>query len=201
MLPSLTLVRLGKWQEILTTEKPAESWAYATTLDHFARGIALANTGKTTEAQAQLQLLRNGLTNPVLAKRDIPFNAPLSPSQIAGHMLDAAILFANKKYAPAVAALDQAIRLEDQLIYTEPSDWPLPARQFLGAYLLKMGKVKQAEAVYREDLAHHPGNGWSLIGLHQALRQQGKRAELGQIEAGYRIAFSKAEYIPASSIF
>lgn len=201
MLPSLTLVRLGKWQEILATEKPAESWAYATILDHFARGMALANTGKTTEAQAQLQLLRNELTKPVLAKRHIPFNAPLSPGQIAGHMLDAAILFADQKYAPAVAALDQAIKLEDQLIYTEPSDWPLPARQFLGAYLLKMGKVKQAEAVYREDLVHHPGNGWSLVGLHQALRQQGKRAELSQIETGYRTAFSKAEHIPASSIY
>jgi len=201
MMPSLTLVRMGKWQEILATEKPAGNWAYATILDHFARGMALANTGKTTEARAHLQLLRAGLTNPVLAKRDIPFNAPLTPGQIAGHMLDAAILFANKKQAPAVAALDRAVRLEDQLVYTEPSDWPLPARQFLGAYLLKMGQVKQAEAVYRDDLAHHPGNGWSLVGLHQALRRQGKRAELDQIEAGYRIAFSKAESIPASSIY
>ncbi len=201
MLPSLTLVRLGKWTEILATDKPAESWPYATILDHFARGMALANTGKTAEAQTHLQQLRNRLTNPILAIRDIPFNAPVSSAQIAGHMLEAAILFADKKHASAVAALNQAIGLEDQLIYTEPSDWPLPARQFLGAYLLQMHQPKQAEAVYREDLAHHPGNGWSLVGLHHALRQQGKRAELGQIEASYRVAFSKAEQIPASSIY
>lgn len=201
MLPSVTLVRLGKWQEILATEKPDTSWAYATVLDHFARGMALANTGKTAAAREQLQLLRHEFTNPVLAKRLIPFNAPLSTSRIAGYVLEAAILFADKKYTPAVAALDQAITLEDQLIYTEPSDWPLPARQFLGAYLLKMGNVKKAEAVYRDDLVRHPGNGWSLVGLHQALRRQGKRSELGQIEKKYRLAFSKAESIPTSSVY
>jgi hypothetical protein len=55
--------------------------------------------------------------------------------------------------------------------------------------------------VYRDDLARHPGNGWSLVGLHQALRRQGKRAELGQIEKKYRLAFSKAESIPTSSVY
>jgi tetratricopeptide (TPR) repeat protein len=201
MLPTITLVRLGKWQEILATQKPDASWPYATLLDQFARGMALVNTGKTAAAREQLQLLRRELTNPVLAKRTIPFNAPLSTSRIAGYVLEASIQFVDKNYVPAVAALDEAIKLEDQLIYTEPSDWPLPARQFLGAYLLKMGNVKQAETVYRDDLARHPGNGWSLVGLHQALRRQGKRAELGQIEKKYRLAFSKAESIPTSSVY
>jgi hypothetical protein len=201
MLPSLTLVRLGKWNEILATRQPNEAWAYAALLDHFSRGMALVGIGKTDEAKKQLQLLRDRLTDPLLEKRRIPFNAPLPVAQIADHILDASILFAGKKDEQAMASLHQAIRLEDQLIYTEPSDWPLPARQFLGAYLLKMKKVKEAEAVYRQDLVHNPGNGWSLIGLHQALSLQRKRAELSRIEAGYRSAFSRAEHIPASSAY
>ncbi|GAB4020415.1 hypothetical protein [Spirosoma koreense] len=201
MLPSLTLVRLGKWAEILATEKPYETWGYATLLDHFARGMAYTRTGKLPEARKQLQGLRDRLTDPILEKRRIPFNASLPVAQIAAHILEASLLVAEQKQAQALASLQQAIAIEDQLIYTEPSDWPLPARQFLGAYLLTLKKGKEAEAVYRQNLVHQPGNGWALVGLHRALILQGKRAELPPIEAGYRSAFAKAERIPASSVY
>ena len=201
MLPSLTLVRLGKWDEVLAADKPNQDWPYATLLDHFSRGMALVGTGKTTEAQKQLQLLGEELKNPILEKRRIPFNAPLPVARIASHILEASILFADKKYDQAVESLNKATLIEDQLIYTEPADWPLPVRQFLGAYLLKMHKEKEAEAVYRQDLLHHPGNGWSLVGLHKALSLQGKSTELAKIKAGYQVAFSKAEQIPASSVY
>jgi tetratricopeptide (TPR) repeat protein len=201
MLPSLTLVRLGKWNEILATERPNAEWAYASLLDHFSRGMAFAGLGKTAEAQNEAQLLRERLKDPILQKRRIPFNAPISVAQIADYTLDASILFAGKKQEQAIATLHKAIAIEDGLIYTEPSDWPLPARQFLGAYLLNMNKAKEAEAVYRQDLVHSPGNGWSLVGLHNALKKQSKPAELPQIEAGYKSAFAKAERIPTASIF
>ncbi|SOD93005.1 tetratricopeptide repeat protein [Spirosoma fluviale] len=201
MLPSLTLVRLGKWNEILAAPKPQNDWAYAMLLDHFSRGMALVGLGKTAEAQQELKQLQELLNDPILEKRRIPFNAPLPVARMAGHILDASLQFAQKAYDPAFSALHQAIALEDQLIYTEPSDWPLPARQFLGAYLLQLKKAKEAEAVYREDLAHHPANGWSLVGLHKALTLQGKRTELARIEAGYKTAFSRAERIPVSSVY
>jgi tetratricopeptide (TPR) repeat protein len=201
MLPSLTLVRLGKWQEILASEKPNPAWAYADLLDHFARGMALVGSGHLAEAQKEWEALRQRLSEPVLTRRRIPFNAPLPVAQIAAHILEASLLLADNKGEQAVISLQKAIQLEDQLIYTEPSDWPLPARQYLGAYLLKMHKVAEAEAVYRQDLVHHPGNGWSSVGLSQALTLQGKRAELPALQAQYRLAFSMAEQLPASSVY
>lgn len=201
MLPSLTLVRLGKWNEILATEKPNETWGYANLLDHFSRGMALVSSGKIMEAKKESQLLQERLKDPILEKRRIPFNAPLPVAQIADHILASSILFAEKKHEQAMTSLQQAITLEDQLIYTEPADWPLPVRQFLGAYLLQLNKVKEAEAVYRQDLVHHPGNGWSLVGLHQAISRQRKSAELTKIEQDYRSAFSKAEQIPTASVY
>ncbi|MBD2700476.1 hypothetical protein IC229_07510 [Spirosoma sp. BT702] len=201
MLPSLTLVRLGKWNDVLATDKPDQSWTYAALLDHFARGMALVRTNKPAEAEQQLQLLRERLKDPVLKKRRIPFNAFLPSAQLAEHILDASILFHAKKQEQALATLQKAIAIEDVLIYTEPADWPLPARQFLGAYLLEMRNWSEAEAVYRQDLAHNPGNGWSMVGLHQALAGQKKTTELVSIEAGYRAAFSKAEQIPVSSVY
>ena len=201
MLPSLTLVRLGKWKEILATQQPNKDWGYAILLDHFARGMALAGTGQFNEAQNQLQLLRNRLNEPILEKRRIPFNAPLPVARIAEHMLEATLFGASNNEKQAVESFQQAIALEDQLIYTEPTDWPLPARQYLGAYLLTLKQVKEAEAVYRQDLVHHPGNGWSLVGLHKALKSQGKRAELPQLKARYKVAFSMAEQVPTSSVY
>ncbi|GAB3698522.1 hypothetical protein GCM10027592_23650 [Spirosoma flavus] len=201
MLPSLTLVRLGKWNEVLATPKPDQNWPYANLLDHFARGMALIRTNKPVEAEQQLQLLRERLKDPILKKRRIPFNALYPSAQLAEHILNASILFATKKQDQALASLQKAIAIEDVLIYTEPADWPLPARQFLGAYLLEMNKWQEAEVVYRQDLAHNPGNGWSMVGLHRALTGQNKKTELASIEAGYRAAFAKAEQLPVSSVY
>jgi tetratricopeptide (TPR) repeat protein len=200
MLPSLTLVRLGKWREILATEKPNPDWAYAGLLDHFARGMAMVATGQSEAAKKEKQALHNRLTDPSLTKRRIPFNAPLPVARIADYILEANLLFADKKFEQAVASLQQAVKLEDQ-IYTEPNDWPLPARQYLGVYLLSMNKLPEAEAVYRQDLVENPGNGWSLVGLHQALAKQAKKGELPRIESSYRSAFSMAEQLPTASVY
>jgi hypothetical protein len=37
-----------------------------------------------------------------------------------------------------------------------------------------MGMNAEAEATYRKELEEHPHNGWSLLGLKQALDAQGK---------------------------
>ncbi|GAB3995071.1 hypothetical protein GCM10028807_34240 [Spirosoma daeguense] len=201
MLPSLALVRLGKWNDVLASEKPNEKWAYAMLLDHFSRGMALVRTNKLNEAEQQLAQLREQLKDPILEKRRIPFNAFLPMAQVAAHILEASILFSSNKQKQAMTSLQGAITIEDQLIYTEPADWPLPARQFLGDYLLKMNQWKEAETVYRQDLVHNPGNGWSMVGLHQALSRQNKRAELGSLKKRYQMAFSNAEQIPTTSVY
>ena len=116
-------------------------------------------------------------------------------------MLEGVVAISKNQQAKGIAALEAAIKLEDKLIYTEPKDWPLPARQFLGAYLLKSRKPALAEKAYREDLIFNPSNGWSLVGLSQSLKAQRKTKGLTAIKAKYERAFSKAEQIPAGSVF
>jgi hypothetical protein len=70
---------------------------------------------------------------------------------------------------------------EDALTYVEPSDWYVPPRHNLGAALLTLGRAPNAEAVDRKDLEFYPANGWSLAGLAQSLRAQGKTAEAEQV--------------------
>lgn len=200
MLPALTLVRLGKWQELLQDSiAPNSQWSYAGVLYHFARGLALVYTGHPDSATRQRYLLHEQGNDPSLTIRDIPFNKPVEGALIAEGILNGAILFAQKKYDSALDAFHQAIRIEDRLIYREPRDWLVPARQFLGAYLLQLDSPALAEKVYREDLVANPGNGWSLLGLSQSLRAQHKEA--GAYRADALRSFSQAEHPPTSSVF
>jgi hypothetical protein len=52
---------------------------------------------------------------------------------IAQKVLEGVVAISRNERAKGFAALEEAVKLEDKLIYTEPKDWPLPARQFLGA--------------------------------------------------------------------
>lgn len=202
MLPSLTLVRLGKWDEILKDEnQPNAKWTYAQLLHDFAKGMAYVQTGQIKVAKTHLASIQKNIKDPILEKRRIPFNAPLPIARIAEKILNSSILFSEKKYKKAIVSLNEAIKIEDGLIYTEPNDWPIPARQFLGAYYLKMGKPALAEKVYQDDLIWNPGNGWSYVGLHQIAKKHNNAQQVADYALKYKIAFSKAEEIPTGSVF
>ena len=202
MMPVFTQVRLGRWDEILKdTVQPDRAWPYAGILSNFARGLAYIYTGRQDSATSQLVQLREKIKDPVLKKRRIPFNAMLQGALIAEYILNAVILFDQKRNAEGIKSLNEAIKIEDQMIYSEPMDWPIPARQFLGAYLLKQNKPADAERVYKMDLILNPGNGWSSLGLYQSLLKRHKIKSLSGYKGAYLRSFSHAEYIPAASVY
>lgn len=202
MMPVMVQVRHGKWQQILADSVlPAGDWTYAGLLSDFAKGLAFANTGQLDSAANRLEMLRQKSKDPVLTKRRIPFNSPIQIAVVAEKILAGVVAMSGKAPSEAIALFQQAVQLEDKLIYTEPKDWPIPSRQFLGAYLLKAGQPKQAERVYREDLIYNPSNGWSLLGLAQTLKAQRKTKELGVIKDRYTQSFARAEQIPPYSVF
>jgi hypothetical protein len=59
--------------------------------------------------------------------------------------------------------------------------------------LLDARRPAEAEGVYREELRRNPGNGWSLFGLTQSLRAQGKRAEAAKVQREFATAWSNAD--------
>jgi hypothetical protein len=83
--------------------------------------------------------------------------------------------------------------LEDALPYTEPPDWYYPARHSLGAIQLAAGDAAGAEQTYRDDLAVMPENGWALIGLEQALRDQGRDDDADAVRRRFEIAWQYAD--------
>ena len=201
MIPTMALVRLGKWDEILQANAPSQQWKYAQVIDHFARGMANVRHKDLSAARADLDALEANLSDDLLNIRDMPFNKPAECGKVAADILIAEILFADGRHDAAITAFNSAVAAEDALIYREPQQWLIPARQYLGMYLLKMNKAHEAEQVYRQDLDRNPGNGWSLLGLYQSLLAQQKPAEAAAAKEKYQKAFDSADVNPVASVF
>jgi predicted Zn-dependent protease len=92
-----------------------------------------------------------------------------------------------------IARLRDAMKAEDVLHYVEPPDWMIPVRHSLGAVLMKAGKSADAEQLYREDLRRLPENGWSLYGLAESLRRQGKADEAAAVDARFQKIWANAD--------
>lgn len=101
----------------------------------------------------------------------------------------------------AIAALDNAVALEDSLGYDEPEPLNFSSRDWLGAALLEAGRAGEAERVYRQALSDHPHNGWALLGLEQAIRAQGRDAEADRVHREFEEAWARSDTWIRSSRF
>jgi len=86
--------------------------------------------------------------------------------------------------------LQQAVKAEDHLIYNEPRDWAIPARQYLANVLIEAGKYQHAITVLKQDLVINPKNGWSLTGLKIAYSRTNNGKALASVKLKLKDAFS-----------
>lgn len=192
-MPYFALVRFARWDEILAEPAPAESQRYTTAMWHYARGRALAAKGdgaRAGEEQSQLEAIRAAAPKDWLPTQ---VNAGDALLGIAASQLAGVIAAAEGRGDAAIARLEAAVTLEDQLRYMEPPDWTLPTRELLGQVLLQAGKPAEAQVVLEADLAHWPDNGWALRDLARSLRAQGKESEAKDAEARLAKAWARAD--------
>jgi tetratricopeptide (TPR) repeat protein len=190
--PYLAMVRFGLWDEILAEPRPNPALKALTGGYLFTRATALAARGRTREARqslAELDQLRASLPADAMAG----FNSAADVLALATLLAKSQIERAEHNRVAAIRTLTEAVAKEDGLGYDEPADWFFPVRHLLGAELLQAGRSVEAEAVYREDLRRNPNNGWSLFGLAQALRAQGKRNQAAVIDGQFRDAWQHAD--------
>jgi len=190
---TLALVRFGKWDDILALPKPAAEARYATAINHYARGVALAVKGDLDGAAKELAALRAIQTSDALKPVQINFSPGADVVKLAGNIVEAEIAARKKNYGDAIRLLTEAAAIEDTLAYMEPPTWHHPVRQILGAIQLEAGKPADAEQTYRDDLRKWPENGWSLTGLVQALRAQNKTDIANATEGRLRKAWGRAD--------
>jgi tetratricopeptide (TPR) repeat protein len=196
-LPWLAQVRFARWEEILAAPEPAwpaHASSYPRAIRHYARGIALARTGRTAAAQKELATLQADARDPGLANLTLKGIDDLTALlALAEASLRGEILLAQKQYRRAIASLRRAVELEDALESEEPPPWSVPARQALGGALLLAGQPAEAERAFREDLERHPENGWALDGLAESLRRGKRSAEAAAVEERFLAAWRGAD--------
>ncbi len=191
-IPMAVEIRFHHWNEILKMLPPDSSMKTATVFWHFGRGLALAGTGKVTEAENEYKIVSDA---EAATPPDVIFTMPINNKakdimKIAEDVLGARIAVAKKDNGSAIAMLRDAVALQDTLKYGEPPDWFFPVRESLGAIMLMNGDATGAEKVFRDDLDRNLRNPRSLWGLHQALLQQKRGYDAGfvqkQFESSWR---------------
>jgi tetratricopeptide (TPR) repeat protein len=201
LVPYYALTRFGRWQEMLKEPEPPEFNLVLRAAWHYARGLAYTATAQVTAAERELAFLKLLLEDDVMKQPLFSPNSAGAALAPAPEVLAAEIAAARKQYDVAIAHLDRAVRLEDSLVYTEPSEFHYPPRHALGAVLLEAGRPAEAETVYWEDLRRNRENGWALFGLTQALRAQGKNDDAAAVEARFKKAWARADVTLTSSRF
>lgn len=172
MTPVFTMIRFGKWKEILKEPEMPDSFHYSALLQQFARGLAFLNQGKMPEAKHAIAKMDSLIVLPDLEIPAGPFNAPKTSATVAINILKGMFAARKNKYEEATHLINKAIETEDAMVYNEPKDWLLPARQFLGYIQLADRKFPEAVKTFRDDLKKNPGNANSQMGLSFALNRK-----------------------------
>jgi Tfp pilus assembly protein PilF len=111
---------------------------------------------------------------------------------LAAATLNAQLAAARDEGSKEIQEWRCAIELEAKIQYDEPPAWFYPVRQSLAAALLRSGKPKEAEAVFREAIAKQPRDGRLLFGLWQSLIAQKRESEAALVEQQFNAAWKDA---------
>ena len=195
MYEVLTLVRFGRFDEVVENDRrPADEVGAA--MWDFAYGYASLKEGDISTAKA----LRDR-TLEFAATTDKTFRFHPA-SQVVGtvaHVLEGEILWTEGDLEGAIAAFEEAAKVEDSMDYDEPEPLPFAARHWLGAALLEAGRSGEAEEQYRTELEDHQHDVWSLSGLKAALEAQGK--EDAAVDADFSESTARVDTWITSSRF
>ena len=137
VVPYYAMVRFSDWDAILAEPAPSFDSAFTRGIWRYARALALVNRGRIDEADRELVEIRT-LAGDASLKGQTTFssNTGVAIVQIAPEIVAGEIALKRGEIDRAIAHFDRAVRYEDALVYQEPPDWHVPARQNLAVALL-----------------------------------------------------------------
>ncbi len=192
--PTWVLLRFHRWDEVMKVPQPNAEQKFMTAMWHYSRGMALASTGKTADAEAELKAYQSAAARADGGMVIDPMgNTAGSDLKIADAVLQARIAEAKHDSAGQIQHLRDAVATQDSQKYAEPPPFYYPVRESLGAALLANGDAEEAEKVFRRDLDQHPRNARSLLGLRECLKTRGHNYDAELIDQQYKQSWKTAE--------
>ena len=199
--PLWSMIRFGQWDELLREPPPPKSMRLQQGMWRLGRGMALSASGRLPGAEGEHVVLA-GLAKRFGRDRTSEEKTERTLLKIAERLLAGELAMHRHKYDEGITSFTDAVKLEEELPYTEPPFWPIPIRHYLGAALLRVGQPGKAEVVYRADLTKNPRNGWAQFGLLQSLRaQKRKGGETDDVEKQWQQAWEHADVTLTASRF
>jgi tetratricopeptide (TPR) repeat protein len=191
----LTLVRFGRFDEVLeVTSRPKPEIQGG--LWDFAQGYAHLKLGDADFAAVYLARVKKAAETSTAAFRVHPAKNLLS---IVAGILEGEMQRTAGDLPGAIASFQRAASLQESLVYDEPEPLPFSAFHWLGAALLESRRFEEAEQAYRAELKDHPHNGWSLLGVQQALEGRGMKS--AEVDTDLAASWSRADTWIRSSRF
>ena len=191
----LTLIRFGRFDEVLqVTNRPKPDIQGG--LWDFAQGYAHLKQGNADFAALYLARVTRAAETSTAGFR---VHTAKDLLNIAAGILEGERQRMAGDLSGAIASFQRAADLQEALVYDEPEPLPFSAFHWLGAALLESGRFDAAEKAYRAELKDHPHNGWSLLGLQQAL--EGKGIGSSDVAADFAASWTRADTWIRSSRF
>ncbi len=188
----VTLMRFHKWEDVLKYSQPDAEMKITNAFWRTARGLAFTETGTPAEADKELAAFSE-IVKTIPADAGFGNSSAHSVLKVAEELLTGEIAMARGDKKAGVEALRRAAAAEDLVNYSEPPDWHLPVREWLGRAHLRNGDFAEAEKVYRAEIEKHPRNGRALFGLAEALNKQGKTSSAALVQKEFAQAWANAD--------
>ena len=189
---AVVLLRFHAWTDLLEMSSPPAEDVYASMVSSFARAHAYFSLARVAEGKREQERF-NGVAASLPSGAVYRSNHAGDVTEVFRAVLAARLVQAEDGSAAAVDAWRRAVTAEDRLEYHEPPPFYYPIRESLGAVLLAAGRAGDAEHVFRDDLARHPGSGRSLFGLWQTLLRLHRTVDAERARARFRAAWKHAD--------
>ena len=191
----LTLIRFGRFDEVLEVMNRPKPDIQGGMWD-FAQGYAHLKQGNVDFATLYLARVKRTAETSTVGFR---VHSAKNLLTILAGILEGEIQRSAGDLTAAIASFQRAADVQEALVYDEPEPLPFSALHWLGAALLESRRFDAAERAFRADLKDHPHNGWSLLGLQQAL--EGMGVESPDVRADLAESWSRADTWTQSSRF
>ena len=191
----LTLIRFGRFDEVLqVTNRPKPDIQGA--LWDFAQGYAHLKLGQADFAALYLARVKKAAETSTAVFR---VHAAKNLLNVVAGILEGEMQRSAGDLPAAIASFQRAAETQNALVYDEPEPLPFSAFHWLGAALVEAKRYADAENAYRTELKDHPHNGWSLLGLKQALEGMGTQSS--DVAADLTSSWSRSDTWIQSSRF
>jgi hypothetical protein len=185
------LLRFAKWDDVLAQQMPSDEVSKVEW--HAARVLALAARARLGDAENERRAFDAAVAQlaPDARWRGV---AAASVAAVAKADIEARLAWARGDRSGAIAWWRRAVEAQDAMPRTDAlGAWFHPVREPLGMALYATRRFKDAETVFRDDLARTTRNPRSLYGLWRTLEAERRGRESQPEQAAFAAAWRNAD--------